>query len=180
MVKYMNGKTEIILRIVGVSFAIWLIYMTFFPHKIECNVQSINWDRTIYIEELITYHEDGWSLPSDARLKYSKRERHHYDDEDEKWVYKTRYYYDIDRWTVVRQYESSGNDKECYWNDNYILRNKERDIKRDEKYKITFVGEDDTYVENVNYEDYVNFNLKEKYIVTTSNFGIVYGSKIID
>lgn len=176
----MTEKTEYILIVIGSLLVIWILYMGFFPHKKECCIQSINWERTIYIEDLVTYYEEDWNLPYGARLIKSKRERHHYDDNDEKWIYKTRYYYEIDRWTTVRKFYASGNDKECYWNEDYTLNGNERDITRKENYNIVFGDGKDTYSENVNYEDYININLKERYIVIASNWGIVYSTQIID
>lgn len=176
----MEKITNYILIPIAVIVGMWLLYMTFFPHKIECSIDSIKWERIIYIEDLITYYEDDWNLPTGARLKYTQKERHHYDDDKEKWVYKTRYYYEIDRWTTVQQYESSGNDKNCYWNQNYTLSGKRRDTKRSENYNLIFSNGKHTYTENVKYDEFINCNTKEKYVITTSNFGIVYKSQIID
>lgn len=50
-------------------------------------------------------------------------------------VYKTKYYYEIDKWVHKRNVETSGTDKKPYWGDEKLADN-ERVESKSEKYKI--------------------------------------------
>lgn len=89
-------------------------------------------------------------------------------------VYKTKYYYEIDRWTVINEYPSSGNDKEPYWNTDYVLNKKQRDSNRKETYKITYTSEKDTYELPTDYETWKSAKEGDYVIITKCLFGIVY------
>jgi len=64
-----SAETTII-AIAAILMAIFL----FFPVKTSAVVTGISWERTIYIEEIKTFEESGWSLPAGARLQYSQTE----------------------------------------------------------------------------------------------------------
>lgn len=200
-----NMTSDVLLYIFGalcfiglISILVWM----FTPHEKTVTVNSFSWNRSIAIEELKTFDENGWTLPSGARLDYTRSEIHHYDSvfdhyedrvetktrqvitgyttnyvnlgngyfEEQKIpeygtetytetvqvpvyrdepVYQTKYYYEIDRWTVVDHVKTNGNDHEPYWGD-VILKNKQRegsksgtytinvtDMKSDEKYSYS-------------------------------------------
>lgn len=74
----------------GVSLGIisFIVLMVFLlkPKEYSVVVESSNWERSISIEEVNTYHEEGWSLPAgavqtDKVWKYKDKERviDHYD-----------------------------------------------------------------------------------------------------
>lgn len=60
------------------------------PVEKQLTVDSVSWTRSIDIEELRTYNESGWSLPSDARLSYTRREIRTYRDVLDHYETKTR------------------------------------------------------------------------------------------
>ena len=78
-------------------------------------------------------------------------------------VYGTKYYYEIDRWFFEYASESSGDDKNPYWNENYTLKNRERDINRSEKYTIRFDNGD---AEDCSYEKWQNVELGNEVVIT--------------
>lgn len=47
--------------------------------KDNLSISSFNWQRVIYVQEMNTVQEDGWTLPEDARLIDKKEEVHHVD-----------------------------------------------------------------------------------------------------
>ena len=51
-------------------------------------------------------------------------------------IYKTKYYYEIDKWLYDRSLRTSGKDKEPYWEETNSLTSKERESGRTEKYYI--------------------------------------------
>lgn len=59
-----------------VFFCIWL----FTPIEHQMAIEGFEWSRNIEIEELRTFDESEWSLPSEARLQYTRNELHHYED----------------------------------------------------------------------------------------------------
>lgn len=46
----------------------------FIPKSEEITIKQFEWTRSIEVERLQTVDESGWSLPSDARLQYTKTE----------------------------------------------------------------------------------------------------------
>lgn len=67
-------------------FFIWL----FTPIERQTTIDSFEWRRNIEIEELRTFNESGWSLPSGARLQYSDKEIRTYRDVIDHYETKTR------------------------------------------------------------------------------------------
>lgn len=78
-------------------------------------------------------------------------------------VYDTKYYYEIDRWFFEYASESSGNDKDPYWNENYTLKNRERDTSRSETYTIHF---DNGEEKDCSYEKWQTTELGDKVVLT--------------
>lgn len=72
-----NWKVSLIvtLSVFLVGFLVWL----FWPVERTASVHSFRWDRAIAVEEFTECHESDWSLPSGAKLEYTRREIHHYD-----------------------------------------------------------------------------------------------------
>lgn len=78
-------------------------------------------------------------------------------------VYDTKYYYEIDRWFFEYASDSSGNDKNPYWNENYTLKNRERDTSRSETYTIHF---DNGEEKDCSYEKWQTTELGDKVVLT--------------
>ncbi len=88
-----SSKGMSIPGILGIIFLCLLvcgIAYFFFSQTQDITVQTLSWKYTIQIEELKTVEESGWSLPSDARLKDSQTELHHYDDVLDHYETRTR------------------------------------------------------------------------------------------
>ena len=49
------------------------------PKEKTLSVEGFSWERTLYIEKYKTVRDSGWSLPSGARLSYTKEEVRSYD-----------------------------------------------------------------------------------------------------
>lgn len=62
-----------IIALASILLITGLIFL-FTPKTVEGSVESFSWERTIDIEELKTFDESDWTLPSGARLKYSQTE----------------------------------------------------------------------------------------------------------
>lgn len=55
---------------------LFLLFILFVPFKHEVVVSDFSWNRIVTVEEYKTVEEDGWSLPSGARLIEAKEEYH--------------------------------------------------------------------------------------------------------
>ena len=62
----------IILSVVG-------IYNLVKPKWYKLEITNLRWESTVEIEELKTFREDDWSVPSGGRVVYTKEEVHHYE-----------------------------------------------------------------------------------------------------
>lgn len=178
-----------LVTLVGIAGLIFL----FTPKEQELTVTEMSWQRSIDIERYQTVDESNWSLPSGARLHYSKEEFSHYEQvldhydtktrqvlrerisgyeeyvsgykdlgngyfeeitstrpiyetyyetetyEDpvyrDEAVYRTKYYYEIDKWLYERSVKTSGIDKSPYWGD-VFLDSDERVSNKTETYSI--------------------------------------------
>ena len=214
-----------------IGLAIWL----FKPYDVNTEVTGFSWTRNINIEELNTYNESGWSLPSSARLLYTKEELYdvvqeidYYEEKEVTYtkkeivdyeieyeieyedngdgtyteytievetpiyddveyteiqkvpvykdveIYKTKYYYEIDRWEHDYSSYSSGSNKEPYWNENFTLNSDERVSSRTENYTIHYSNGD---VKDSNYNEWMQTELGDEVIITKCRLGIVYSQK---
>lgn len=213
----------ILISLLGVGLFVGLIFL-FIPKEKELIVDNYSWEVNIQIQELKTFDESGWSLPSDARLSYTREEFYgteevvdHYETrtrevsheeivgydtieeveyidlgngyfeeeiveydvpiyetvwETEEYevpiyktieIYKTKYYYEIDRWTNTRTITTNGNDKNPIPGE-YTLANKERANSPTYSYYIeaTIVDEDEPQ-ESIKYsipkEDWIDIQI---------------------
>lgn len=195
----------------SIILGIWVI-SCLTPTVKNVTIDDFDWERTINIEEIVTYNESGWTLPSGARQQYTRRETKtykqvldhyktvqetktrqvldHYETKNsyknlgngyfeqktdrvpvyktetypenvqkpvyrQEPVYATKYYYEIDRWTVVDTAKSSGNDQNPSWpepklkdgqrtgdkNEHYFVTatyQKKKDKTETEKYEMAF------------------------------------------
>lgn len=96
-------------------------------------------------------------------------------------VYETKYYYDIDRWTIIEDYVSSGNNHIPYWNTNYELKSGQRDTARKENYFYTYIT--DKGIENkekTSYEKWEKLYIGETFESTKCLIGITYKSNQLE
>lgn len=213
----------------AVILTIWGIVALVTPKQVEMEVTKVSWFRSINIEKLKTVEESDWSLPNNARLKYTqdeiytykkiidhyetktreiKRERivgydtyytytdlgngyaeeeeheipkyeTYYETEEYKEpvyvqvpVYKTKYYYDIDKWVYERSIKTSGSDKSPYWGE-FTLKSKEKEASRSENFKVEGIlkekRETDTYT--ISYEDWKKINVGDNIILKVPFLG---------
>lgn len=76
-------------------------------------------------------------------------------------VYATKYYYEIERWlNSGRNYPSSGDNHEPYWNTEYTLADNERDTDRTEKYVVMY---DNGKSDNKSLDDWLSIQVNDKY-----------------
>lgn len=204
-----------------------LIFL-FIPKTVEGTVEDFSWERTIAIEELKTFNESDWSLPSGARLQYSQTEiasykqvidhyetktvqksrevishyetyvsgyrdlgngtfeeilsqrpvytTEYYTETIEEPVYRsepvyaTKYYYEIDRWTHTRSVETKNNDKTPFWGE-VVLKEKERECNKSEKYFITVLSEEKTNKYSVKYDLWNSLKNGDKVKLKVNIFG---------
>lgn len=88
--------------------------------------------------------------------------------------YETKYYYDIDRWVDLDTYETSGDDHEPYWSDDYTLEENQRDTKRSEAY-YTIYGDAD--IQKTDYDKWITQEIGDGIYVTKNTIGIEYSRK---
>ena len=87
-------------------------------------------------------------------------------------VYDTLYYYEIERWVNEKSYPSSGEDQKPYWNENYTLKDNQRDTKRNESYTVHYDNGDEVQKP---YEEWKEIAIGDETILTKNRLGIVYG-----
>lgn len=112
--KKFNWKTlgtigaAVLVTILLISCLVWV----FTPKIQDVTVDSFSWTRTINVEEYRTVEENGWSLPSGARLQYSQQEIQSYQQVLDHYETKTRTYTEqvLDHYeTYVSGYRDLGN-----------------------------------------------------------------------
>jgi len=91
-------------------------------------------------------------------------------------VYDTKYYYEIERWYDVRDYKTSGVDKNPYWSTEYTLGAKERDTDRREWYEIVY---DTGKTQTIPYKEWGGYELGDKFISYKSLLGITYNRELL-
>ena len=89
-------------------------------------------------------------------------------------VYQTKYYYDIDRWTVLDTYETSGTDHDPKWSDAYTLTDNQRDSMRTEIYYTIY---DNTTKRRVDYSEWEGQEIGDGVYVTTNLLGMEYSRR---
>ena len=111
-----------------------LLASCFSPKVRNVTIDDFEWQSAIDVEEVVTYDENGWTLPDDARLQYTKREiRSHKDVVDHyKTVSETR-----TRMVMIDHYEGELSD-DPYWSKILEIIIKIFPICKDETYTETF------------------------------------------
>lgn len=217
LLDFFSSNIQIILiSIVSLFMLCGLIYLIS-PKEQEITIQEFSWQRCIDIQRYQTVEESDWSLPSDARLQFSRKEFSHYEKvldhyetktrevakehligyeeyvsgyrdlgngyfeeitsskpiyetyyETETYnepvyrdeaVYRTKYYYEIDKWLYERSVKTSGNDKEPYWGE-VILDSDERVYYEGESFFIMGLNKkEETKTISLSYEDWDSLEL---------------------
>lgn len=67
-----------LITILSISLLTGLIYLLI-PKNEEITITSFSWERSISIEKFQTVEENGWVLPSEARLQYTRQEIYTYE-----------------------------------------------------------------------------------------------------
>ena len=91
-------------------------------------------------------------------------------------VFATRYYYEFDQWEDVKQYATSGNDHNAYWDETYTLAENQRDEKRREEYYIIY---DKGESLELTYDEWNTYHIGDAYTVTTCLLGVIYDEKMV-
>lgn len=157
------------------------------PVTSEGTVQTVSWDRVVYVQKLVTVKESGWEVPKGGRVYDTNWEFKKFIDvpsgKDQNGVtkykqeaqYATKYYYEIDKWQndrLVRTNaisDKSGNIVGPYWGEVGELEDgKERIGSTREAYYICIVDNktrevmefrvDDRVWNNIGRGDYVRVN----------------------
>lgn len=88
-------------------------------------------------------------------------------------IYDTKYYYEIDKWIVIRHVTTNGTDKKPYWGDT-ALKADQREGNRSETFKIICTDKDDkTYTYVVNESDWNDINVGDKLKIKVNALGII-------
>lgn len=90
ILRWFKNSLKNIAYIVAAVTSIFLMIFLLKTHTEEMTVSGFEWTRTIDIQQLETFDESGWSLPSTARLKYSATEFKEYEDVFDHYETKTR------------------------------------------------------------------------------------------
>ena len=121
--------------LVAIVFIIFgLLVSCFSPNVRNVTIDDFEWQRAIDVEENVTYDENGWTLPDDARLQYTKREIRPYKDvvDHYKTVSETK-----TRMVMMDHYEGELSD-DPYWSKILEIIIKIFPICKDEAYTETF------------------------------------------
>ena len=224
-------KRSSTIRIAIVALVALLAIFFLWPHTVSESITGFDWQRTVYVEELKTFSESGWTLPAGARQTDSRMEFYGYQQVFDHYetvyetrirqvldhyessytytdngngtfsehevrtpvyrnetyqepvqqavyrnepVYQRKYYYDIDRWEVVGQYDTSGSDHDPYWSTEYTLTSNQRDTDRTESYYTTY---NDTDRQRVSYDQWASQDIGDGIYVTSCRLGIEYSRK---
>jgi len=102
-------------------------------------VSGFEWERTVEVQDHETVREESWQdeVPEGARIIARRRQVHH--TEGRRPVYRQRVAYDVERWSVARTLEASGQDQSPRWPD-IRLNLGEREGKRTETYVVVLQG----------------------------------------
>ena len=127
----------------------------------------------------VTYEDNGNGTFREVEHKTPRYRTEYYEEavqipiyRDEP-VYRTQYYYYIDKWIPKEHYPTSGTDQEPYWSSAYRLRDNERDTLREEEYSVILTGKKESRV-SMDYGTWSKVQLGDQYRTTKSITGIVY------
>lgn len=86
------NKTALKITLISLASILFVLFMVLLlkTHDEEMTVSSFSWSKTIQIEKLVTYNESGWTLPTNARLQYTREEIKEYQDVFDHYETKTR------------------------------------------------------------------------------------------
>ncbi len=87
---FLQNNWKYLLIIPAVALLILALVFIFTPKQEFVTVTDFKWEYSVNIEKFETVNESGWSLPSDARLSYTRREIYRYDQVLDHYETKTR------------------------------------------------------------------------------------------
>lgn len=229
-----NTKIKLLLSCILIPIIFIFLFLLFKPRVDTITVEQFSWESSVSIEEYKTVNESSWTLPSTARLQYTREEISHYEEvfdhyenrtrtvtkerfvgyeekveykdlgngyfeenvyevpkyetyeEIEEYteavykdvpVYKTKYYYEIDKWVYKESVDSNGNDKNPYY-PKVTLKDNERISSKSQEYFISGKNsKGKIYTIPINKEKWENLNSNDKV-----KFKIYFGGtyKVID
>ena len=86
-------------------------------------------------------------------------------------VYRTKYYYEIDKWLYERSIDTNGLNQEPYWAET-VLKENERISKKSQKYYITGINsKDEEQTISLDYDVWINLSVNQTIKVKVSIFG---------
>lgn len=106
--------------------------------------------------------------------KTRQKELYHYED-----VFGTWYFYDIERWTNIANYPTSGNDHSPYYDTSYqVVGNNFRRIEQPGNYKVYFSCEETgDFERSYNLDSWKSFEINQKHLVTVNFFKTILDVK---
>ena len=88
--KMFKSIADIVLCLSLVLGLVWGIVLLLTPREYIGTINSKSWERNIEIKEYKTLNESGWTLPSSARLQYTRQEIQSYEQVLDHYETKTR------------------------------------------------------------------------------------------
>ena len=104
------------------------------------------------------FEETSYQVPEYGTEYYTEQEAVYRQDP----VYRTKYYYDIERWKYDCTVRSGAHDKEPYWPETNITDEKHRTGARSQSYNITAVYEDKSNDYTMNYNDWIETSVGDE------------------
>ena len=103
-------KPSVLSRILLVA-ALLAAVILLWPHSYSEAISGFAWQRSVTVEEIQTFSESGWSLPSGARQTGAQRELYGYQDvlDHYETVYQTRTRKVFDHYETSYDYTDNGN-----------------------------------------------------------------------
>lgn len=142
------------------------------PVTSEGTVQTVSWDRVIYVQKLVTVKESGWKVPKGGRVydtnwefkKFIDVPSGKYQNDVTKYKqeaqYATKYYYEIDKWQNDRTVwtnaisDKIGNIVGPYWGEVGELSDDERIGRQEEAFYICIVDRETKAIKEFEVSDY--------------------------
>lgn len=214
-----NSKIKLLLVCIFIPIILISLLLLFKPKVDTIIVEEFSWKSSVSVEEYKTVNESDWTLPSNARLQYTKEEISHYVEvfdhyenrtrtvtkerfigyetkveyedlgngyfeeniyevpvyetyqETEEYtkaiykdvpIYKTKYYYEIDKWVYKESINASGNNKNPYYPE-VILEDNERIGSKSQEYFVSGKNsKGKVYNLSVSKERWIDLNLNDK------------------
>ena len=192
----MDAQTILLLALLGVLLLL-VLGLVFFRRTLVATVEGFSWERQVFLEKYVWVEESSLGgFPEGSRNQHTTREsyqsyevvRHETRTTTDangntttttvpisEWVthWRTKYLFEIQRWTDSRQLASSEKNRTPYW-PSYVLdeRVSERVGNRKEKYLVHFRSAKGKQFQREMPEDaWAHFDEKDTYKLKTTVFG---------